>query len=150
MELSDEAIYTKLKDDLIRYATALVGPDSAEDVLSTVVLRTLRRRRLTTLRDPRPYLFRAVLNEARNTLRKQQPIVRAEEAVEDTHNDDREVVAAIRGLPPRQRAAIYLVYWEDMSIKQAANAMGARPGTVKRYVHMARNTLRGVLDEHRT
>jgi RNA polymerase sigma factor (sigma-70 family) len=149
MELSDEAIYTKLKDDLIRYATALVGPDRAEDVLSTVVLRTLRRRRLSTLRDPRPYLFRAVLNEARNTLRKREPTLYVSEPVEDSHPDQQGIVAAICELPPRQRAAIYLVYWEDMSIAQAADAMGARPGTVKRYIHMARNRLRGVLDDHR-
>lgn len=59
MSLSDETIYTKHKDDLIRYATALVGPSDAEDVLSTVVLRVLERRSLSDLDDARAYLFRA-------------------------------------------------------------------------------------------
>lgn len=58
MSLSDETIYTKHKDDLIRYATALVGPADAEDVLSTVVLRVLERRSLTDLDDARPYFRR--------------------------------------------------------------------------------------------
>lgn len=148
MELSDEAIYTKLKDDLIRYATTLVGPDRAEDVLSTVVLRTLRRRHLSDLEDARPYLFRAVLNEARNVLGRREPIVLEPVRVDAWDPEDQRVVDAIMSLPPRQRAAIYLVYWEDLSINQTAEAMGARPGTVKRYVHMARKTLRGVLNEH--
>jgi RNA polymerase sigma factor (sigma-70 family) len=117
-------------------------------VLSSVILRVLNRKRLSDLEEPKPYLFRAVLNESRNVLRRRRPIADMRDAVEDTHNHDWAVARAIRELPPRQRAAIYLVYWEDMTIVQTARAMGARPGTVKRYVHMARKTLRGVLDEH--
>ena len=49
-------------------------------------------------------------------------------------------------LPARQRAATYLVYWEGRSIAEASTLMGIRPGTVKRYLHLARRTLKGVLD----
>jgi DNA-directed RNA polymerase specialized sigma24 family protein len=31
---SDAEIYIKYRDDLLRYATSLVGPDQAEDVVS--------------------------------------------------------------------------------------------------------------------
>jgi DNA-directed RNA polymerase specialized sigma24 family protein len=31
---------------------------------------------------------------------------------------------------------------------EAAGMMGVRPGTVKRYLHLARNKLEGVLNEH--
>ena len=145
MELSDEAIYNKVKDDLIRYATVLVGPTDAEDVVSTVILRTLQRRPLSDLDEPRPYLFRAVLNEARG-LHRRRPVVRPPQSdvAMDDHADD-SVMNALRGLPDRQRAAIYLVYWEDLTISDAADAMGARPGTVKRYLHLARKNLRGAL-----
>ena len=64
---SDAEIYALLKDDLVQYATALVGPDSAGDVVSTVVVRVLSAGSLGDLREPRPYLFRGVLNEATST-----------------------------------------------------------------------------------
>src|SRR5690606_24727657 len=71
---TDAAIYNRHRDALIRYASALVGPSHAEDVLSTVVLRTLNRRSLSSLDRPDAYLFRAVLNESRSRMRRQQPV----------------------------------------------------------------------------
>jgi len=99
MSLSDETIYTKHKDDLIRYATALVGAADAEDVLSTVVLRVLERRSLSDLVDARAYLFRAVLNEARGRLRRGKPALPRDEASWIPEGDF-EVVTSLRRLPP--------------------------------------------------
>lgn len=65
MTASDAEVYESVKDDLTRYATALVGPDAAADVVSTVVVRVLSKRPLVELDEPRAYLFKAVLNEAR-------------------------------------------------------------------------------------
>lgn len=144
MGLSDETIYTKHKDDLIRFATALVGREEAEDVLSTVVLRILERQSLADLRDARSYLFKAVLNESRGRLRRKRLPLGQEESYWIPERDV-EVVEALRRLPPRQLAAVYLVYWEDMTIETAARAMGVSAGSVKRYLHLARLKLKGSL-----
>ena len=46
--------------------------------------------------------------------------------------DDRDhLIRLLRALPPRQRTAIVLRYWEDLSGEDAARAMGCTPGTVK-------------------
>jgi RNA polymerase sigma factor (sigma-70 family) len=145
--VDDETIYRKNREDLVRYAAVLVGPTAAEDVVSTVVLRVLARRRLVDLDDARAYLFRAVLNESRTRLgRRGMPLT--PDLVADVHMVDPqpEVLAAVLALPARQRAATYLVYWEGRSIAEASTLMGIRPGTVKRYLHLARRTLKGVLD----
>lgn len=144
MDSSDTQIYRKHRDDLIRYATSLVGPDRAEDVLSTVVLRTLRRRSLADLDEARPYLFRAVLNESRRVTRWSRHLELSDPTtVVDT--SDLDVLDAVLHLPVRQRAAVYLVYWADMSIADAARYMGIGDGTLKRYLHLARRSLKGVL-----
>lgn len=142
VKTEDEQIYRKHKDDLIGYATALVGPDQAEDVLSAVVVRVLARRPLSELREPRPYLFRAVLNEARGTLRRRQ-VVGITEPASDA--PDLEVLDAVMRLPVQQRAAVYLVYWVGLPVAETAKLMRLRPGTVKRYLHLARKSLKGAL-----
>lgn len=133
----DADIYAKYRGELVRYATALVGPDDAEDVLSTVLVRVLRMGSLGSLDDPEAYLFRAVLNESRSVRR----LVR-DDHVEQAPDLLPEVIEALRRLPMRQRAAAYLVYYADLSVAEAAELMGCAPGTVKWYLHDARLRLR--------
>lgn len=68
MTFEDDEIYRKHRSDLVHYASSLVVPDRAEDVLSTVLVRVLDGGGIARLDDPRPYLFRAVLNKARSVL----------------------------------------------------------------------------------
>ena len=147
MGASDSQIYEGLKDDLVRYATALVGRDSAVDVVSTVVVRVLSKGSLSELDEPRPYLFRAVLNEARNTSRRsrQEVTIPITETIHDKPNIHPEVIVAVLGLPVRQRAATYLVFWAGHTMAETADLMGVGEGTVKRYVSLAKSSLRGVL-----
>ncbi len=146
--MEDAEIWVKHKDELARYAAVLVGPNDAEDVVSTVVLRILNRRGLTDLEDARPYLFRAVLNECKTRAVRNRAGAGIADLPEPPPPEPRpEVFAAVLELPLGQRAATYLVYWADLSIAETARVMGTRPGTVKRYLHLARGKLRGVLDE---
>lgn len=150
MNVTDAEIYAKNCDDLLRYAAVLVGLDEAPDVVSTVVMRVLSKGSLTGLRDARPYLFRAVLNEARSVLRRRQPTwpLTSRETTEEPPELRPEVAQAVLALPTQQRAATYLIYWQDLTVAEAARLMGTSPGTVKRYVHLARKRLRGALDEY--
>lgn len=147
---TDEEIYTRHQDELIRFARVLVGPDEAGDILSSVVLRILSKGHLSDLDDARPYLYRAVLNEANSLHRRRN---RLAGVVPDSipsnpvPTADPDVLTAVAALPPRQRAATFLVYWEGFTPTEAAGLMQARPGTVRRYLHLARQHLRRVLDE---
>ena len=145
--MDDAAIWRKHKEELIRYATVLIGVDHAEDVLSTVVERVLRRRgSFTTLDDARPYLFRAVLNESRGRMRGRRVVPWERDFVENHVGFRPDVAAAVGALPERQRAAVYLTYWRDLPVREVADLMGCRPGTIKRYLHLSRNHLRKVLE----
>lgn len=146
--VNDEAIWNKYREELIRYASLMVGPSEAEDLLSTVVVRVLGRRRLADLDDPRSYLYRAVTNEARSLIRwrRRRPSLQA--VTLSIPTDVRpEVLEAVIGLPDRQRAAVYLTYWRDLPVAEVAQLMGCSSGSVKRYLHVARNKLGEVLDD---
>jgi RNA polymerase sigma factor (sigma-70 family) len=147
--VDDESIFRKNQEDLIRYATVLVGPTRAEDVVSTVVLRILARKRLQDLDEPRAYLFRAVLNECKTRLsRRRTHLSITEVGMVSADDPEPEILQAVLELPAQQRAATYLVYWTGMTVVETADLMGIRPGTVKRYLYLARRSLKGALDEH--
>ena len=138
----DAEVYVKYRDDLLRYATSLVGASHAEDIVSTVVLRTLRRQPLSQIERPHAYLMKAVLNECRSVWRRRSHV--GIEGV-DTAQLPVEVTDALEvvwRLPLKQRAVIYLFYWEDRPVADIAELMGIAEGTVKRYLHVARKRLK--------
>lgn len=141
----DGAIFAEYRLDLVRYATALVGPSEAEDVVMTVVGRTVRRVRLSELDNPKGYLLRGVLNEARGRGRRRKVVPLDHDLMGPNGHGLAEVLDVLMSLPVRQRAAIYMHYWERAPISEIADAMGVGPGTVKRYLHLARQKLKGVL-----
>jgi RNA polymerase sigma-70 factor (sigma-E family) len=56
------------------------------------------------------------------------------------------VRAAVAGLPTRQRAVLVLRYFDDLSVADAATALGCAQGTVKSLTHQAIAALRDRLD----
>ncbi|MGN6171748.1 MAG: RNA polymerase sigma factor, partial [Streptosporangiaceae bacterium] len=55
------------------------------------------------------------------------------------------VIAALHGLAPRQREALVLRYYADLSGPQIAAAMGISQGAVKRHTNRGLSALRGML-----
>ena len=118
------------------------------------VVRTLRRGPLASLDNPRAYLMQAVLNTARDRgrrlTRERAAVARhasMREAVPVVSIESPELTETIMRLPVRQRAAVFLVYFEDMTPSVVAEVLGVRPGTLRRYLLLARRKLRGWLDE---
>lgn len=82
----------------------------------------------------RTMLFRAFLDTRRAKWRRETPAeyLPDREAPVTGPGDDRDVlVAALRRIPPRQRAVLVLRYWEDLSVEETAQLMGCAAGTVK-------------------
>lgn len=143
--------FDKWGDDLVRYATVLVGPDDAGDVVHQAFVNVLASDRWDSVRDGRAYLFRATLNAAGSMRRSDSRRVAREwrthaEAV--SHLEllaDPAVIAAVRRLSVQQRAVIYLAYWEDMTPAMIGRVLDVGEGTVRKQLSRARRTLREVL-----
>jgi RNA polymerase sigma-70 factor (ECF subfamily) len=56
-----------------------------------------------------------------------------------------EIETEIEKLPPRQREAFLLRYWEELDIAETASAMGCSEGSVKTHCFRAIQTLANVL-----
>ena len=114
--MTDEEIYRKYADDLVRFATGLVGPFDAADVVTDACLRAFGAKGWREVANPRAYLYRSVLNQAsshhRATLRRRMREMRSAlpEEVPMTETD-LDVLAAVDRLSVQQRAAVILTYW---------------------------------------
>jgi len=145
-------IYGKYADDLVRFATALVGPTDAPDVVADAVIRALFARSWPAVRDHRAYLTRSVLNEARMhhraTLRRRAREAKA--AGSDISYDAvprPEVLAHVARLSLRQRAVVVLTYWDDLDQHAIAERLGISAGSVRRHLARAHAKLRRLLDD---
>jgi RNA polymerase sigma-70 factor (sigma-E family) len=57
------------------------------------------------------------------------------------------LLAALRGLTPRQRAVVVLRYYEDLTERQVAEVLGVSVGTVKSQTHLSLRRLREAAPE---
>ena len=137
--------YEKHASDLVTYATALVGPADAEDVVAEAMLAVFTKVRWASVREPRGYLFRCVLNQARMIERRRSLGRRKEATVPVRLIDEGEGsvdLGLLAGLSVRERSVIYLTYWVDLAPADVADLLDLSEGAVKRYLARARAKLR--------
>jgi DNA-directed RNA polymerase specialized sigma24 family protein len=136
VDLSDAELYGKHAEELTRFATGLVGPQDAPDVVSAAVLACMFSKGWSALENPRAYLFRAVLNQARQlrrasarrVAREQQVPGRAWRGSEDEVDPPEvrpEILAAVMALSLRQRAVTVLTYWSDRDPERSRSFSGS-------------------------
>lgn len=142
---------------LIQVAWLMTGDrNEAEDVVAEVFARVYRKPP-PGVGNPIGYLRRAVVNEvigrARSAARRRSLVVRCDPVLspdDDVAERDR-VWRALCQLSDRQRAALVLRYFEDLSEIDIARTLGVRPGAVKsttaRAVERLRELLGGDEDE---
>lgn len=147
---SDREIYLAIRHEVLRFAVTLAGTKDAEDVVSNVITRLLASgRSLGDLENPKAYVMQAVMNESKSLARKKARTGEELElgiglvaSVDGDHDSRIDMLRAVSRLPLRQRATIFLAYWAGYNSPEIARLLGIRPGTARRYLHMARTRLR--------
>jgi RNA polymerase sigma-70 factor (ECF subfamily) len=152
MLASDGEVYAKYSEELTRFATMLVGPDAAADAVAAGVAAAMQTPRWPSIEQRRAYLYQAVLNQVRMTQRRDRRRERNERRAAFRDVDygpptpQPEVIAAVARLSERQRAVVYLTYWEDLDPGSVGELLGISDGAVRRHLARARKSLRKVLD----
>ena len=146
------------RHDAVRLAYLLVSDATeAEDIVAEAFAKVYPRWRKGQVREFGPYLRRAVANEANSKLRRrylerreaqrQHGDERGVRRIDDGAADRDQVWQALRRLPDRQRQAVVLRYFEDLSEQETAETLGCAVGTVKSAVSRGLARLEELLDE---
>ena len=152
------ALYGTHYRPLVRLAALLVRDvATAEEVVQdSFMAMHASWRRLRDTDKALSYLRQAVVNKSRSVLRhrvvvdrnapKPPPLAPSAEQGAMTELDRSAVVSALRRLPPRQREALVLRYYCDLSEAQIASTMGISRGAVKSHTARGMSSLRTVLE----
>jgi RNA polymerase sigma-70 factor (sigma-E family) len=131
---------------LSRVAYLLTGNHQlAEDLLQEALARTAARwRQVESGGNPEAYVRKVMLNQLRSWLRRRRYAQVPLDAVADPVTDpdvagrvslQLTMARVLASLPPRQRAVLYLRFYEDLSEADTAGMLGCSVGTVKRHAH---------------
>ena len=155
--MTDEAFARAAReygDTIYRVAYhALSNPSDAEDVMQTVLIRLYEHKKeLESEEHMKHWLLRVAVNESRKVLRSfwRRTSVPLEEWRETAAPEDpakAEVLEAVMALEPKYRVAVYLCYYEGLSVAEVASAMKANVSTVQTWLLRARARLRKELEK---
>lgn len=142
------------RSPLVRMARLLTAGDDAlaEDLVQVTLTKLYVawprvRRAGNPVGYARTSLTHAFVDERRRPHRRETPT----DAVLDTTSYDAHdvpaeaVLAALRDLPPRQRAVVVLRHWLDLDVAETARLLSCSPGTVKSQNAKALDHLRAAL-----
>lgn len=148
------ALYRHHYASLYFYALKSTGsaPQAQESVQDLFVTLWNRRERLGDVQQVKPYLFKALRSILRRLpTRHNDPLSDASEAgramsfspedflikqEDDAYRQDT-LARLLNGLPPRQREAVYLKYYEDLSYQQIAEVLHINYQSVVNLVYQA-------------
>ena len=151
-------------DALLRAASLITWDVAeAEDLVQECLFRVARRwPRVRKMDHPAAYartvLVHLALDEGKRRSRRRSELHASAAGRLDAREDDAalrvfgrveasaDLLRAIGELPPRQRAALVLRYFEDLSETEAADAMGCSVGTVKSTTSRALDRLRSLVE----
>ena len=158
--MTDEAFAQAARaygDTIYRVAYhALNNSHDAEDVMQTVLLRLYESRKdFESEEHMKHWILRVAVNESRKALRAfwrrtDLPLEEWQErAALEEDPAKAEVLEAVMALEPKYRMAVYLYYYEGLSVAETAAAMRANPSTVQTWLLRARARLRKELSEEK-
>lgn len=142
----------KYSDTVLRVAYYRTGDHYlAEDITQEVFLELLSRREMEE-EHLKAWLIRCAVNRATDAFR--QRARRGETALSERGEvlpvlayEQYELLEAVNSLPPDERTAVYLHYYEGYTAKEIAKLLHKKQNTVSSLIRRGREALKGELSD---
>lgn len=140
---------------LLRTAVLLTGdPQRAEDLVQEALTKVALRWRRLRGDNPEAYARQIIVRDNISAWRKRRrevvvAVVPRVVVPDHASVSERRLLLdqALAALTPRQRAVVVLRYYDDLTERAAADALGVSVGTVKSQTHLALSRLREAAPE---
>jgi RNA polymerase sigma factor (sigma-70 family) len=138
-------------DELLRFLSALVGPEEAEDCFQETCLAALRAYpRLRDDSDLRAWAFtiarRKAIDAGRARARRPAPVAQADDGTGPARTEvdsvDRAAWTSLAVLPPKQRAAVFLRVAVELPHREVARILDCSEEAARRSAHDGLKRLR--------
>ena len=142
-------LVTENENRLYRAALAILGDrQEAEDAVQDAFVKFLEKAP-AELENPNAWLMRVLVNGCKSRLRLAwRQVARLPDTLPAPESPrQREELEELWQLPPEERAAVHLFYYEGYSTEEIARMVGVAPGTVRSRLSRARERLRKLLAE---
>ena len=159
-ERAFERLFGLFANRTLRYLQGMLG-DDAEDVQQELWISVYNN--VKDLANPsafRTWLFRTTRHRAIDFLRstrRDRTLFQAADAGEleasedETDAPDLDAIGtALMAIPPPQREALVLKYWDDLSYEEIAMVVGVPIGTVRTRIHHGKRKLAELLNREET
>ena len=137
----------------------LRSPESAEEITQDAFVRAFQKLdRYDVKRAFYPWLATIAVRLAQTRLRKKQlevsqrdpdttPTEDADPLIQLMRDEDRDVWDLVVALSSGERTAVFLVYRQELTLAEAASAVGVTVGTIKTLLFRARKHLRAAIEQ---
>lgn len=153
MDHHDELKQTILRNSNTVYRLAyaqMKNTSDADDVYQEVFYRYIRKKPLfESPEHEKAWFIRVTVNCCKTSLKSfwKTKICELDETFEDTEVEKEYLSFALKKLPKKYSAVLYLFYFEDMSIKEIASALNLKEGNVGVLLSRARQKLKEILEK---
>jgi len=151
-----EAIFQKNQERIYRLALRIVGnKEEAKDITQETFLAAYEHQgHFRREANFSTYIYRIALNFAFRSLKRKRPLQTLEKPetirsnaenpaqILQREEKETEVRQLLDSLPARQKAAVYLRLYEDLSFNDVARVLGCRPATARTHYFFGLQNLR--------
>lgn len=156
---------TGIEELLERYGKKLISfiyryvrdEDLAEELMEDCFCDIIIKGGFSAASSFKTYLYAIAKNKAYNELRRRKRFVDADDIIIDLacgsadniaeRERARAVFDAMSKLRREHRTVLYLIYYEDMSYKEAASVMKRTEGQIKSLAFRAKNAMRSIMEK---
>lgn len=145
-----EEIIEKYSDTVYKVALTRCGTiENAEDIFQEVFMKFSEKMpKFKNEEHEKAWFIRVTINLTKNLKQSawNRKVVTLNENIDFENKQENDVFSVVCELPQNYRTVIYLLYYEGYKVKEIANLMKTREGTVKTWLYRAREILKEKLE----
>ena len=150
MQNNVKDVIEKYSDMVYRIALTRSGTiENAEDIFQEVFIKFSEKKpSFNNVEHERAWFIRVTINLSKNVNKSawNRRVITLDESITFENKEESNVFSVVAELPQNYKTVIYLSYYEGYKVKEIAEIMNKREGTIKTWLYRAREILKQKLE----